>query len=378
MAHGWSVKHLIREIVLSATWRQISDALPVAEGAPDPSLVDPENLLTWRMNRRRRDFESFRDSLLFVSGRLDATVGGRPVEIDSPDATRRSLYGFIDRQNLPGLFRAFDFASPDQHAPRRFQTTVPQQALFALNNPFVLKQAAALAALPAASDDERLTQLARRVLGRNLDDDERRSLLDFIAHGPRGRTAGAWDYGFGEVAEDTGATRFTPLPWHGKDRWSASEAIPDPGLSYTMLTAGGGHPGPRPDQAVILRWQSPEAATVVISGELKRPAPEGDGVRLRLVSATRGLLHTWDAPAASTVAVTVPDLPLAEGEILDFVIDAKAGDNSDSFQFAPKIQEARTRRLLADAAEEFAGPALDPWTACAQVLLVGNEFMFVD
>jgi hypothetical protein len=64
----------------------------------------------------------------------------------SPFTTRRAVYGFIDRQNLPGTFRSFDMALPDTHAPQRFTTTVPQQALFLMNSPFVLEQARALAA----------------------------------------------------------------------------------------------------------------------------------------------------------------------------------------------------------------------------------------
>src|SRR5262249_48045385 len=57
----------------------------------------------------------------------------------------RTVYGFIDRQNLPGLFRTFDFASPDATSPQRFTTTVPQQALFLMNSPFVVEQAKHLA-----------------------------------------------------------------------------------------------------------------------------------------------------------------------------------------------------------------------------------------
>src|SRR5207302_5661753 len=100
-------------------------------------------------NRQRLDFEALRDSLLWASGRLDAKVGGAPVEITTaPFSARRSTYGFIDRQNLPGLFRTFDFASPDTSTPQRHVTTVPQQALFLMNSPFVVQQAKALAARP--------------------------------------------------------------------------------------------------------------------------------------------------------------------------------------------------------------------------------------
>ncbi|MFN0068690.1 MAG: DUF1553 domain-containing protein, partial [Limisphaerales bacterium] len=81
-----------------------------------------------------------------------------------------TVYGLVDRQNLAGLFRAFDFASPDQCAERRPKTTVPQQALFAMNSAFVQEQARALAAQPEIVDEgdprRRTDALFRRVLGR--------------------------------------------------------------------------------------------------------------------------------------------------------------------------------------------------------------------
>jgi hypothetical protein len=87
-----------------------------------------------------------------------------------PGTARRTIYGLIDRQNLPGLFRAFDFASPDTHSPQRFTTTVPQQALFMMNSPFLRDRAGGLAArgeltgLPDARS--RVEQLYRLVLCR--------------------------------------------------------------------------------------------------------------------------------------------------------------------------------------------------------------------
>ncbi len=138
---GWSVKTVHRLILLSAAYRQASnDNLKAA-------AIDPENTLLWRMNRRRLEFEPLRDSLLAAAGRLDERMGGLPVDVTkAPYPTRRSVYGFIDRQNLPGLFRAFDLASPDTATPKRHETTVPQQALFLMNAPFVIEQARAFAA----------------------------------------------------------------------------------------------------------------------------------------------------------------------------------------------------------------------------------------
>jgi len=201
---GWSLKTLHREIVLSATYRQSSTrvdsqtggselATSVSTSPPDPRTIDPENRLLWRMNRRRLEFEPLRDSLLFVAGRLDTTMGGRPADlIEAPFSRRRAVYGFIDRQDLPNLLRVFDFASPDQSAANRPQTTVPQQALFLMNSPFVIEQAQALAARPevasAATDAEKIAALYRIVFARSPSDAEQQVALDFVQSTQAGST----------------------------------------------------------------------------------------------------------------------------------------------------------------------------------------------
>ena len=110
-----------------------------ATTAPDAPKVDPENRLLWRMNRAAA---RLRGAARLAAGRLRAArpddrraAGGRSPSRRS--RTRRTVYGFIDRQNLPGVFRTFDFASPDATSPQRLATTVPQQALFLMNSPFV-------------------------------------------------------------------------------------------------------------------------------------------------------------------------------------------------------------------------------------------------
>ena len=139
--HDWSLKWLHRRIMLSATYRQASN------DRPECLAVDPENRLLWRVNRRRLELEPMRDALLAVAGRLDAAIGGRPAEmVDPPFSRRRMVYGYVDRQDLPKLFRNFDFANPDQSIARRSSTTVPQQSLFMMNAPFVIEQAGHLAA----------------------------------------------------------------------------------------------------------------------------------------------------------------------------------------------------------------------------------------
>jgi mono/diheme cytochrome c family protein len=180
MDNGWSIKKLHRLILLSSTYQQASGG--------DPRLLemDPDNRLLARMNRRRLDFEAMRDSLLYVAGRLDTTMGGRAVELTTvPFSTRRSVYGFIDRQNLPGLFRTFDFASPDTSTPQRYTTTVPQQALFLMNSPFVIEQARHFLQRPDVAgqtkDEAKINRMYQLAYGRAAEADEIALGLGFLA-----------------------------------------------------------------------------------------------------------------------------------------------------------------------------------------------------
>jgi Protein of unknown function (DUF1553) len=155
MNDGWSIKKLHRRIMLSHAYQQKSDDRPECEKA------DPDNRLLWKMNRRRLDFEAMRDALLAVGGKLDQKIGGPSVSnIMAAGSSRRTLYGHLDRLNLPGLYRTFDFPSPDATSAQRDLTTVPQQALFMMNNPFVLECAAQVLRRPELGGEK---QPARKV-----------------------------------------------------------------------------------------------------------------------------------------------------------------------------------------------------------------------
>jgi hypothetical protein len=162
MDGGWSVKKLHRLILLSAVYQQQS------QDREDGRRLDPENTLLWKMNRRRLDFEATRDALLAASGRLDRTLGGPPVkDILTAKASRRTVYGFLDRLNVPGLYRTFDFPSPDTTSPQRAVTTVAPQALFLMNNPFAVEAARQLARRPDVAEEKdpvRRTERLYRVL----------------------------------------------------------------------------------------------------------------------------------------------------------------------------------------------------------------------
>jgi mono/diheme cytochrome c family protein len=180
---GWSIKTLHRRLMLSSTYQQASDDRPKARA------LDPENTLYWRMNRRRLDLESTRDALLAVSGRLDGTIGGPPMpNLTAPTAHRRALYGFVDRLNLPGLYRTFDFPDPNATSPRRDQTIVPPQALFFMNHPFVIDAARVLVARPeiagSTNFSARIERIYRLIYNRPPDSEDSASAREFLDSAP--------------------------------------------------------------------------------------------------------------------------------------------------------------------------------------------------
>jgi mono/diheme cytochrome c family protein len=187
MEDGWSIKKLHRLIVTSRTY-QLSSA-----DHAKAREIDADNRWLARANRRRLDFEAQRDSWLAAAGTLDLKMGGPGVEITkAPYSNRRTIYGFIDRQNLPGMFRTFDLASPDSTTAQRYQTTVPQQALFMLNHPFVQEQTRALlkrAEFKAIEDEAGKIEVLHRIIyARQADADEVRIGQQFIE--AAGRMAG--------------------------------------------------------------------------------------------------------------------------------------------------------------------------------------------
>jgi mono/diheme cytochrome c family protein len=163
--NGWSLKKLHRLIMLSRVYQEGSETTPAYEQA------DPENRLLWRANIRRLDFESLRDTLLAFSGKLDRSIGGKPVNLtDEPYSYRRSVYGYIDRGHMPELMSLFDFSDPNMPNSRRSSTIVPQQALFLMNSPMSVEVSRDIVARPefttAANDTQRILQLYRIIFQR--------------------------------------------------------------------------------------------------------------------------------------------------------------------------------------------------------------------
>jgi hypothetical protein len=161
--HGWSIKWLNKEIMMSAAYQQSSK--PRADG----EKADPVNALVWRMNPRRLDVESYRDTLLRSAGRLDPTMYGPSEDVDSAASVRRTVYGRVSRMRLATLLKTYDFPDPMQTSGGRDLTTNALQQFFVMNSAFMHDEAAALAKLADAEPDQaaKLKLLYRRALSRD-------------------------------------------------------------------------------------------------------------------------------------------------------------------------------------------------------------------
>jgi len=159
--YKWSIKKLIREIVLTETYQRSSVTVEASEAA------DGGNKLYWRSNRKRLDAEALRDAMLATGGTLDTKVGGASQEL-GPESRRRTIYGRVSRFQLNETLQLFDFPNPSITSEKRVVTHVPLQRLYFLNNDFVLRQAKALADRVKAesSEDARIVRAYALLYGR--------------------------------------------------------------------------------------------------------------------------------------------------------------------------------------------------------------------
>jgi hypothetical protein len=415
VAQGWSIKAMHRLIMLSSSYQQSSD-FSAGDDSPGPTmktessvaktaeLIDPENRFLWRMNRQRLSFETLRDSLLAASGELDGQMGGKPVELfKAKPATCRTVYGFVDRQFLPGIFRVFDFANPDMHSPQRSDTTVPQQALFFMNSPFVVERGRALLSrsdvAAISQTEQRIEELYKLIYQRPPTPSQLAVGLRFLKtaeaepkYEPPPPPKPAWFYGYGEYNEVLDQIiRFVALPHFTDDAWQGGEKWPDEKLGWVRLTADGGHAGNDLQHAAIRRWVAPVSGTCTVQGAIKHDHDAGDGIRARIVSSRQGLLGEWKL-RKQRMEAKIETLEVKQGDAIDFVVDYHSNLNSDDFTWTPVIKIKASPMTAApgenpaewNGKKDFAGPPAKPvkplsaWEEYAQVLLLSNEFMFVD
>ncbi len=196
---GWSMKWLHRQIVLSATYQQRSGEWFVASGELGtqdsplaahhlPLSLDPDNRWLSQMNRRRLEWESLRDALLATSGEMNRRIGGESVELLGGFNPRRTLYGTLDRLDVPNLLTTFDFPTPAATNPQRDSTTVAPQALFLMNGDLTFEGASRLLRRPevvaAADSPSRVRQLFLTCFQRTPTEAEQQAAREFFGDAP--------------------------------------------------------------------------------------------------------------------------------------------------------------------------------------------------
>tara|TARA_R110002072_G_scaffold146075_3_gene292906 strand:+ start:80255 stop:82846 length:2592 start_codon:yes stop_codon:yes gene_type:complete len=376
---GWSLKALHRTLLNSATWQQASVDMPAKR------KIDSENQRYWKMNRHRLELEPMRDAILAVGGDLDLTIGGEAVDIvKDPTPRRRTIYGFIDRQNLPGLFRTFDFAGPDTHSPGRFSTSVPQQTLYLRNSQFLLNEARRVAKSldEMTSPTIRIRDLFRKTLARDPGPDDVQLAEAFLAQSENGdaRSVPLWQYGYGNFDSKSGRVKnFRHLPHFTGTAWQGGAKLPDLQLGWASLTANGGHPGD-PNHAAVYRWTAPVAGRFAVKGRLKHPSEHGDGVEGILNVPSQNIVMRWPVHHDER-ATDSESFHVAAGATVDLVVDCRSNVSFDSFNWSFEITSVDNPAERYSMASQFRGvlpDELNAWEMLAQTLLLSNEFQFVD
>jgi cytochrome c553 len=182
VADNWSVKKLVRRIVLSEAYRR-SRVVPTM-------TTDPDNRFFARANRRRLEGEAIRDAMLAMSGQLDRSAGGMPfnrsVASDynfTSKSLQRTIYLPMFRNSMPEVLSLFDGADPSTVTGKRTTGTIAPQALYLMNHPFPAAQAAATAAKlqTITSADARLDYAYQLTLGRLPTPGEREAVRKHLA-----------------------------------------------------------------------------------------------------------------------------------------------------------------------------------------------------
>lgn len=394
MEEGWSLKKLHHLILSSRTWQQS------CQSSTQKDETDAENELLSRMNRQRLDYETLRDNLLLVSGTLNPSQApGRPVPLNAPNVdTWRSIALLVDRYEQPTVPAMFDFANPDSHTPQRFVTTVPQQALFLMNSPFMKTHSEGLARrLPvegSVPDSGTIRHLYNRVFLRNPTPDEVESTQRFLSDAAEMQPIPSHQWSYGTVELEKGENGQMHLggwkPFKVLDRksnrWSHTGKIPDPVWSYAYLGSTSGHAG-KPTGAPAIRWTAPATMTIRLSGTLERQSEHGNGVGAWISHSRTGPIRHAIARPKEKVSLSANNISVQKGDVITLAFDAIDGEtNHDTFHWTLAVYEGDTR--LTDAKADFCGP--DGWPLAgrvrrqpalaqlAQVLMMSNEFQFVD
>lgn len=390
MQDGWSIKTLHKLIMTSSTYRQVSNI----DGKK--MLVDPYNKLYWKMNSLRIDFETLRDTILFLGGKLDTNMGGQPVNLITTQSgeysTRRTVYGLIDRGRLPEVFTTFDFATPEMTTGKRFQTTVPKQALFLMNNAMVIEQIRNMVTRTEftriISEEEKIKALYRICFQREPSPLEIKIGLKYIEGALNEDMSDVkkeynWKYGY-RVITQNGTSKFFEFPKFERDVYQSTNDF----FKSSTITKNGGTLSSNPNIQVVRQWISPRngsisvETTFSIKGGGQKQKSSGTIVLYKNGSPIKSLSSN-----GSEVKISISDLNAMVGDKFEFTVSNQTGLNKD-FSLQVKINEVKDVNSLTpiswNSQLDYKGPILksdrelNSWERYAHILILSNEMVFIN
>lgn len=387
---GGSVKDLHRLILTSKAFRL------AAEGPDENKRIDEANSFFWKWNRTRADFESARDRILATSGNLDTRrTGGRSVVLEGEAAdSLRSVYGFIDRYHLATTFVSFDVPHPDHHAPKRDETTVPQQALFLLNSPLLIRRAESLANDPELQklmdERSRIVWIYGKIHQRDPTAAETAEALEWLSetnpadYAPR--LGGSWEVRYARDVNGV-LSEETIFPLFQGNSWRTGPDLASSPIRWIHASPDGGHPAD--GYSLILRWKSVGSGEVKMVGDIKRTQKGGSALEWKISSGGNALTtHALSPDQASTISGEW--IKVSAGSTLDFVLRAPENVNNASVGWNLSILGRETPDAppvdLGSFKDHFPKPndpapvakAGSPWADLIQMLWASNEFNFIN
>lgn len=377
MENGWSFKKLHKHIMMSAVYRQKS------VNRPDMAEIDGANTFLWKMNNRRVQWEELRDSIIAKTGQLKDYSGPPVIMMKDKYQPYRTVYGFIDRNNVPAAYKSFDFPSALVTCEMRATTIVPQQGLFLLNSNFIMKSSQMITSgLKAKGKEERIAELFKNIYSRKPAPEEVKFCLDYLAEAERTfkeKAVPEWIFGYATLTDDKMLKDFVRFKFFNKSRWQVSQHFPDKQVGYAMLSDKGGHPGKT--KAVVRRCRIHKDGQLSIKGAVKHKNDKGNGVRV-VILHNGTLMGEWDCKT-QTISTNCENIDVKAGDIIDMVVDAKSNPTSDSFEWPLEMQLKSNSKV-----EEFSTVDsffdkktvrdYSSWEGLAQVLMMSNEFLYVD
>lgn len=392
MEEGWSVKKIHKLMLMSSTYKQstMSDS--------KKAYIDPSNKFYWRMNMLKIDFETLRDTILYVGGKLDFTMGGQPVNLVTPDqmgySTRRTIYGFIDRGNLPEVFTTFDFATPEMTTGRRFQTVVPKQSLFLMNNSMVIEQVRNMITrdefVKITNEKEKIKSLYRICFQREPSSIETKIGMEYMEDAMNEDISDVkkehnWKYGY-RLYDGKSMSEFINFNSFNNDSYKSTNRIGEV-IQNISISKLGGIIVNNPNLFSTRRWISSRDGDFNVNVNFKiKPASDQTSIKL--------IIYKNDKMIKSSTVTNYSDhiikFDLKSLDVKD-KIDFYLVNNSKSqreYNITIKINELKDEHSLTpiswNSILDFKAPPkkgdkeLDCWERYAQILMLSNEMVFIN